>query len=149
MPPITGARTVTIVPTRTHGDWRSLRLRYVSEAEAPPAAPARIASAGPPVTLVATDAVTGVLLGSARYLRSSEFPELAELIIRIPAGGRHAGVENALGEALAEHARHHGINTLVGTVPEWDASLLELLANLGWIRELEPEGGLLRFELTL
>ncbi len=87
-------------------------------------------------------------IGVARYIRLSKEPETAEFAVTVIDAYQGRGVGRLLCELLIEAAREHGIKTFTGYISQENASLVELLKQLGASTRLE-EGRLMRIDLDL
>lgn len=76
--------------------------------------------------LGAVDPETGDLVGVARYVRSSEEPEWAEVSVVVGDPWQRRGVATALLERLTERAREAGIAQFVALVMDDNTDALEL-----------------------
>ena len=87
-------------------------------------------------------------IGVARYIRLSAEPETAEFAVTVLDAYQGRGVGRLLCELLIEAAQEHGIKTFRGYISQENASLVELLKQLGARSRLE-EGHLMRIDLDL
>ncbi len=87
-------------------------------------------------------------IGVARYIRLSDEPDTAEFAVTVIDAYQGRGVGRLLCELLIEAALDHAIKTFRGYVSQENASLVELLKQLGARTTLE-EGRLMRIDLDL
>ena len=87
-------------------------------------------------------------IGVARYIRMSAEPETAEFAVTVLDAYQGRGVGRLLCELLIEAAQENAIKTFRGYIAQENASLVELLKQLG-ARSRTEEGHLLRVDLDL
>ena len=87
-------------------------------------------------------------IGVARYIRMSAEPETAEFAVTVLDAYQGRGVGRLLCELLIEAAQENAIKTFRGYIAQENASLVELLKQLGARSRME-EGHLLRVDLDL
>lgn len=81
--------------------------------------------------LVAVDPQTGAGVGVARYVRSKEDPQEAEIAIAVVDDWQRQGVGTRLASALADRAREEGISVFTGLVLAENELMLSLAGELG------------------
>ena len=87
-------------------------------------------------------------IGVARYIRMSAEPETAEFAVTVLDAYQGRGVGRLLCELLIEAAQENAIKTFRGYIAQENASLVELLKQLGARSRMEA-GHLLRVDLDL
>ncbi len=87
-------------------------------------------------------------IGVARYIRMSAEPETAEFAVTVLDAYQGRGVGRLLCELLIEAAQENAIKTFRGYIAQENASLVELLKQLGARSRME-ESHLLRVDLDL
>ena len=87
-------------------------------------------------------------IGVARYIRLSKEPDTAEFAVTVIDAYQGRGVGRLLCELLIEVAQEHAIKTFTGYISQENASLVELLKQLGARSRLE-DGHLMRIDLDL
>ena len=87
-------------------------------------------------------------IGVARYIRLSDEPATAEFAVTVIDAYQGRGVGRLLCELLIEVAQEHAIKTFTGYISQENASLVELLKQLGARSRLE-DGHLMRIDLDL
>jgi nucleotide-binding universal stress UspA family protein/GNAT superfamily N-acetyltransferase len=81
--------------------------------------------------LVAIDRASGQLSGVARYIRSTDDREAAEVAVTVADDWQRRGVGRALLELLTDRARHEGIRRFTALVLAENRSAMGLLSTLG------------------
>ncbi len=81
--------------------------------------------------LVATDPATGALVGVARYIRSTDERNVAEIAVTVGDDWQGRGVGSALQDVLADRAREEGIDTFSAVVQADNERSLRMLEGLG------------------
>ena len=99
--------------------------------------------------LVALERSTGLGVGVARYVRSVSDPATAEFAVAVVDYWQHRGVGTLLAEALARRAREEGITRLTGLVLAGNQPMLNLAHELGDVRVLNHDEGLVELVITL
>jgi GNAT superfamily N-acetyltransferase len=99
--------------------------------------------------LVALDPGTGAGVGVARYVRSAEDPETAEIAVAVVDDWQRRGVGTRLASALAERAREEGIRSFTGVLLADNELMLNLARELGEVRVLHSEHGTIEIAVEL
>ncbi|MGZ4260268.1 MAG: N-acetyltransferase family protein [Solirubrobacteraceae bacterium] len=84
--------------------------------------------------LVAVDPEAGEGVGVARFVRSGEDPNVAELAVAVVDDWQGHGVGSLLGAELAKRAREEGITCFTALVLAESDAMLGLLQELGQVR---------------
>jgi len=98
--------------------------------------------------LVAIDRASGHLSGIARYIRSTDDPEAAEVAVTVADDWQRRGVGRVLLELLTDRARREGIRRFTALVLADNRSAMGLLSTLG-DTEVRPGGSELRLAIEL
>jgi acetate---CoA ligase (ADP-forming) len=133
-------RVVTVRPLRADDAagvealWRRLdalaRRRFTDLAHLPSERPGTVALLRPGHAAgIIAIAPAGSVAGVARYERTAE--DTAGFLVFVDASWRRATLGTVLLRRLAEAARHAGVRRLAGDLPEGDAAMRRLLAELG------------------
>jgi GNAT superfamily N-acetyltransferase len=99
--------------------------------------------------LVAINPHTGEGVGVARYVRSEEDPEVAELAVAVVDDWQRRGVGTRLAAALADRAREEGITAFTGLVLADNQLMLNLADELGQVRTGPREHGTVELAIDL
>jgi RimJ/RimL family protein N-acetyltransferase len=99
--------------------------------------------------LVAAEAGTGQGIGVARFIRSEDDPEVAEVAVAVADDWQGQGIGSELLHRLTERARDEGITRFSGTVLEENRAMRELLAELGDVRVTDRAAGAIEVEVDL
>jgi RimJ/RimL family protein N-acetyltransferase len=99
--------------------------------------------------LVAVEAKTGRGIGVARFIRSPQDPQLAELAVAVADDWHNQGVGGTLLHQLTERAREEGIHRFSGFVLEENRPMLELLGGLGEVQVRDRAAGAVELEVEL
>jgi GNAT superfamily N-acetyltransferase len=99
--------------------------------------------------MVALDPETGEGVGVARYVRSENDPTAAELAVTVIDDWQGRGVGGRLATALAERARKEGIHRFTALMLAENELMLNLLRDLGEVRELQTEQGTVELAVEL
>lgn len=91
--------------------------------------------------MVAIDPASGQGVGVARYVRSKVDPGVAEVAVAVVDDWQRQGVGTRLGEALAARARSEGIRTFTALMLADNELMLNLLKELGEIRDVRTGSG--------
>ena len=84
--------------------------------------------------IIAVDPSSGVALGIARYIRSKEDREVAEVAVTVADDWQRRGLGRALLARLAFHARHEGVRRFSALVMSDNAAAVNLLKGVGHTR---------------
>jgi GNAT superfamily N-acetyltransferase len=98
------------------------------------------------VAIVALDEATGEGVGVARYVRSGERPETAEVAVTVIDDWQGRGVGTLLLDVLAARAREEGISSFTALMLASNREMIELLERLGPVRIVHREGGTVAVE---
>jgi GNAT superfamily N-acetyltransferase len=85
----------------------------------------------------------------ARYVRSSDDPEVAEVAVAVSDPWQRRGVGTALLHRLTERARDEGIQRFSAEVLAENEPMLELAAALGELSVIDAGGGAVELMLEL
>ena len=99
--------------------------------------------------LVAAEASTGQGIGVARFVRSEDDPEVAEVAVAVADDWQGRGIGSELLHRLTERAREEGIKRFSGTVLQENRPMLELLDDLGEVQARDRAAGAVELELEL
>jgi GNAT superfamily N-acetyltransferase len=99
--------------------------------------------------LVALDPETRAGVGVARYVRSSDDPEVAEVAVAVSDPWQGLGVGTALLQRLTERARAEGIERFSAEVLAENERMLELAASLGDVSVSDAGEGAVELILEL
>ncbi|MGZ4200567.1 MAG: N-acetyltransferase family protein [Thermoleophilaceae bacterium] len=99
--------------------------------------------------IVALDEETGEGIGVARYVRSKDRPEVAELAVTVLNGYQQKGLGTLLVCVLAGRAREEGITTFSALMLASNHEMLELLQTLGPVRIVDHESGTVEVEMPI
>jgi GNAT superfamily N-acetyltransferase len=99
--------------------------------------------------LVALDTETEMGVGVARYVRSATDPAVAELAVTVVDDWQGKGVGGRLTAALADRARAEGITSFSALVLAENEQILNLLEDLGSVREVAREQGTVELTVEL
>jgi GNAT superfamily N-acetyltransferase len=97
--------------------------------------------------LVAVEAGTEHGVGVARFVRSSEDPEVAEIAVAVADPWQRRGVGTALLRRLNERAREEGIRRFSAEVLTENRPMLELIRELGEVHVKSHEQGSVALEV--
>lgn len=89
--------------------------------------------------LVAVIPATGEIVGVARFVRSHDRPDAAEIAVTIADSWQRRGVGAQLLHRLADRARQEGISRLTADILSDNRAMLALLRQLGHV-SVEPDG---------
>jgi nucleotide-binding universal stress UspA family protein/GNAT superfamily N-acetyltransferase len=90
--------------------------------------------------IVALDPLTGQLLGIARYVRSKEDPEIAEVAVTVADNWQRRGLGRALLDKLTYRARREGVRRFSALVLGENRPALGLFADLGHAERQQSAG---------
>ena len=99
--------------------------------------------------LAALDTETGEGVGVARFVRSTERPDVAEFAITVIDDWQGRGVGTALLDLLAERARAEGIVRFSALLLAENREMLDLLQGLGPVRVVDHQRGTVEVEAEL
>jgi GNAT superfamily N-acetyltransferase len=99
--------------------------------------------------LVALDTEAEAGVGVARYVRSATDPTVAELAVTVVDDWQGKGVGGRLTAALADRARAEGITSFSALVLAENEQILNLLEDLGSVREVAREQGTVELTVEL
>jgi RimJ/RimL family protein N-acetyltransferase len=99
--------------------------------------------------LVAVEAETGQGIGVARFVRSKEDPEIAEVAVAVADDRQGQGIGSELLHRLTERARDEGIRRFSGSILEENRPMRELMAELGDVRVTDRAAGTIDVEVEL
>jgi acetyltransferase len=98
------------------------------------------------LALIATATFAGeeTPIGIARYARSADEPDAAELAVTVADAWHGCGVGKRLVSTLIEHAARRGISLLTGDVLATNVAMLALARSIGFRVAFHPDGAFLR-----
>lgn len=99
--------------------------------------------------LVALDPDAGAGVGVARYVRSPDDPESAELAVAVVDEWQGHGVGSRLAAELAQRARAEGIRRFSALVLAGNEEMVTLLEDIGRTRVLSREHGTVELSVEL
>ena len=99
--------------------------------------------------LIAADPDTRAPLGVARYVRSTEDPDVAEAAVAIVDHWQGRGLGRALLDRLAGRARAEGVSRFSATVLGENRKMIRLLEGAGPVEFVGSGSGVLEVELEL
>jgi RimJ/RimL family protein N-acetyltransferase len=99
--------------------------------------------------LVAVEPDTDRGIGVARFVRSADDPEVAEVAVAVADDWHNRGVGGTLLHRLTERAREEGIRRFSGSVLEENRPMLELLRELGDVEVRDRAAGAVELEVEL
>lgn len=99
--------------------------------------------------LVAIDPNTGEGVGVARYIRSRTDPTVAELAVAVVDDWQGKGVGSRLTSALADRARGERVTSFSAIVHAENELMLNLLSDLGRVRDVHRELGTVELTVDL
>jgi RimJ/RimL family protein N-acetyltransferase len=99
--------------------------------------------------LVAIDPATGAGVGVARYVRSRTDPTTAEVAVAVVDDWQGRGVGTRLATALTARGRHEGIRSFTALMLAENAVMLNLIKELGEVRERHVESGTVQVTIDL
>jgi GNAT superfamily N-acetyltransferase len=99
--------------------------------------------------LVAVDPDTGEGVGVARFVRSGEDPNVAELAVAVADDWQGHGVGSLLASELAKRAREEGITCFTALALAENDAMLGLLQDLGEVRAGETSLGTVELAVDL
>ena len=90
--------------------------------------------------IIAIDRSTGEALGVARYIRSKDDAEVAEVAVTVADDWQRRGLGRALLDRLTYHARREGVRRFSALVQGDNPGALRLLADVGDTRQQRDSG---------
>jgi RimJ/RimL family protein N-acetyltransferase len=99
--------------------------------------------------LVALEPATEHGIGVARFVRSPQDPELAEVAVAVADSWQNRGVATALLARLAERAREEGVRRFSAEILADNRPMLELIEELGDVTARRLDQGSVEVELEL
>jgi RimJ/RimL family protein N-acetyltransferase len=99
--------------------------------------------------LVAVEREGGRGIGVARFVRSEEDPEVAEMAVAVADDWHNQGVGSTLLHRLTERAREEGVRRFSASVLEENRPMLGLLHELGEVHVRDRAAGAVELELEL
>lgn len=98
---------------------------------------------------MALDPRTGAGVGVARYVRSEDDPEAAEIAVAVVDDWQRRGVGTRLASELARRAGEEGIRRFTGLLLADNELMLNLARELGDVRVLQRERGTVELAVEL
>ena len=99
--------------------------------------------------LVAIEPETGEGIGVARFVRSPEDPERAEVAVAVADSWQGRGAGTVLLYRLTERARHEGIRRFSAEILAENRPMLDLIDDLGAVRVTDRDHGSIQVEVAL
>jgi RimJ/RimL family protein N-acetyltransferase len=99
--------------------------------------------------LVAVEPDTGHGIGVARFVRSNDDPERAEVAVAVADSWQGRGVATALLERLTQRAREEGVRRFSADILAENRPMLELIDDIGEARVVERDHGSVAVEVDL
>jgi GNAT superfamily N-acetyltransferase len=99
--------------------------------------------------LVAVDPTTGEGVGVARFVRSAEDPNVAELAVAVVDDWQGHGIGSLLAGELAKRAREEGIRCFTALALAQNDAMLGILQELGQVRSGSPQLGTVELAVDL
>jgi RimJ/RimL family protein N-acetyltransferase len=99
--------------------------------------------------LVAVEPATGHGIGVARFVRSTEDPERAEVAVAVADSWHNRGVATALLDRLTQRARDEGVRRFTAEVLADNQPMLDLIDELGEVTTRRLDHGSLEIEVQL
>jgi RimJ/RimL family protein N-acetyltransferase len=99
--------------------------------------------------LVALEPETGRGVGVARFVRSAEDPERAEVAVAVADSWHNRGVATALLDHLTERAREEGVRRFSAEILADNRPMLELIEGLGDVTTRHLDQGSVDVEIEL
>jgi RimJ/RimL family protein N-acetyltransferase len=99
--------------------------------------------------LVALEPETGHGIGVARFVRSAEDGERAEVAVAVADSWQNRGVATALLDRLTERAREEGVRRFTAEILADNTPMLELIEELGDVTTRHLDHGSLEVEIEL
>jgi RimJ/RimL family protein N-acetyltransferase len=99
--------------------------------------------------LVAVEVATDQGIGVARFVRSEDDPEVAEVAVAVADDWQGQGIGSELLHRLTERARAEGIKRFSGSILEENRPMRELMAELGEVRVTDRAAGTIDVEVDL
>jgi RimJ/RimL family protein N-acetyltransferase len=99
--------------------------------------------------LVAVEPATGHGIGVARFVRSTDDPELAEVAVAVADSWHNRGVATALLDRLTQRAREEGVRRFSADVLADNRPMLELIEEVGDVTLRHLDHGAVQVEVEL
>ena len=99
--------------------------------------------------IVALDEESGEGIGVARYVRSSERPDVAEVAVTVVDGWQGRGLGTRLLEVASARAREEGIGSFTALMLATNQEMMSLLERLGPLRIVDREVGTVEIEMPI
>jgi GNAT superfamily N-acetyltransferase len=99
--------------------------------------------------LVALEPASGHGIGVARFVRSADDPEVAEVAVAVADSWQNRGVATALLGRLTERAREEGVRRFSAEILADNRPMLELIEERGDVTTRHLDHGSVRIELEL
>jgi RimJ/RimL family protein N-acetyltransferase len=99
--------------------------------------------------LVALEPDSGHGIGVARFVRSADDPELAEVAVAVADSWHNRGVATALLDRLTQRAREEGVRRFSAEILAENRPMLELIGELGDVTLRHLDHGALAVEIQL
>jgi RimJ/RimL family protein N-acetyltransferase len=99
--------------------------------------------------LVAQDPATGHGIGVARFVRSRDDPETAEVAVAVADSWQNRGVATILLSRLTQRAREEGVRRFSAEVLAENRPMLELIDELGDVTVRHTDHGAVELEVQL
>jgi len=99
--------------------------------------------------IVALDDKTGEGVGVARYVRSKERPDVAEVAVTVIDDWQGRGIGTLLLEAISARARAEGIHTFTALVLATNEEMIDLFRRLDPVRIIDRAPGTVELEVQI
>ena len=99
--------------------------------------------------LVALEPASGHGIGVARFVRSADDPEVAEVAVAVADSWQNRGVATALLGRLTQRAREEGVRRFSAEILADNRPMLELIEELGDVTTRHLDHGSVQIELEL
>jgi RimJ/RimL family protein N-acetyltransferase len=99
--------------------------------------------------LVALEPATGHGIGVARFVRSPNDPELAEVAVAVADSWQGRGAGTVLLHRLTERAREEGVRRFSAEILAENRPMLDLIDDLGEVRVTDRAQGAMKVEVAL
>jgi GNAT superfamily N-acetyltransferase len=99
--------------------------------------------------IIAVDEATGDGIGVARYVRSEDRPDVAEVAVTVIDDWQRRGLGGLLLEVIGERARAEGITRFTAMMLATNERMLKLLRRTGSVRVVDREAGTVEVEVPI
>jgi GNAT superfamily N-acetyltransferase len=99
--------------------------------------------------IIALDEATGQGLGVARYVRSGERPDVAEVAVTVIDDWQGRGLGKLLLEVLSARAREEGLKSFTALLLATNQEMMDMLKGLDPVQILDREVGTVEIEVAI